>query len=370
MRICLDVRYRMESGASSYIRNIVPELLKQGKEHSFILLKYSDQSFDFEAQAGGVITCPVENKVLMLLWDMLILPQKLRCRRTDIYHPLKSPGPVWITCRKVYTMHSITHDYKGHFPTSPMRYLYDILYTNHFIRHADRLIAVSDFISDFLTDSFGIARRNIDIVYHGTSSLFRPISGEQVRNVLQKYSLPENYLLSVGNITPVKNHLAAVRAFARIADRFPVNLVLVGGKENPYCRKVEAEIVRQNLSERVFLPGFISGSDLAAVMSGARAMIIPSLTEGFGFVMLEAFGCGLPVIASKRGGLWDVGKSCALFVEDPEDDAGFAGQISRLLSSEDLRESLARKSVQRAAELRWENAAILHLKTYQQCGLE
>jgi glycosyltransferase involved in cell wall biosynthesis len=371
MKICLDVRYKTESGASSYIKNLVPELLKHDKSNAYIIVKYHSQSFGFEKDVERCILAPEGSDALYMLWTLLVLPIKLKLHHVDIYHTLKNPGPLWSSTKNIHTMHSLPGDYnrkkQGNFPVSYRRYLYHSVYGNYFLKKTSRVIAISDFIYEFLTNDFKMERDRIDLIYHGIGDQYKPIDEEMIKPVLGKYYLPENYMLSVGNITPVKNHISAVLAFAEISDEIGTNLVVVGGKEDPYFQKVFKAVQDNNLLKRVYFPGFIKSDDLVAVFSGAKLLLFPSLTEGCPITMLEAIKCGLPVIASKRGGLWDIGKKCALFVDDPMDYKGFAALILKLLASDALQREYREKSLKRAHDFNWETTAIKTLETYRRC---
>ena len=340
MRICLDLRYKTESGASSYIKNLVPQLVKQDKKNSYVAVKYPDQKFDFESRFDQIILSPQGSDLLHVLWTVLVLPSKLKQLKTDVYHAMKMPGPYWNKIPDVMTMHSIFDSYKGDFPVSFKTKLFISMYANRMIARSSRLIAVSRFIEEYLEDYYNIDGKNIDLIYHGIDETFRPMPTPEVSPVLEKYNLPNNYILCVGNITPVKNHITAFKAFAEIADQFPVNLVIVGGQGNTYFQQLKMTINETALSDRVFTPGFVGGQELVAIMSGAQLLVFPSLTEGCPVTMLEAFNCGLPIIASKRGGLWDLGHDVALFVDDPMDYTGIAKHLSNVLTSTELREKM------------------------------
>lgn len=365
MKICLDLRYKTESGASSYIKCLVPQLLKFDKKNQYTIIKYSEQIFEFEQNIENIMLSPTGLK--QFLWDIFILPINFNRKKIDLYHTLKNPGFVWSITKRVKTANSITTDYKGNFPISSKRYLYHKIYTNYFTKTCTRVIAVSDFVSDFLIESLKIDPEKVDIVYHGINKRFQPIGNQEIRSVLNKYGLPEDYILSVGNITPVKNHITAVLAFNEILNKISTNLVIVGSTNNPYFKEVYKTAKEKNILDRVFFPGFINNNDLVAVMNKANAMIFPSLTEGCPVTMLEAFACGLPVIASKRGGLWDLGKDCAVFVDDPMDFKTFSQQIIRLLSSKSLRDEMRQKALARANEFTWERAAKATIETYNRC---
>ena len=365
MKICLDLRYKTESGASSYIKNLVPALLELDKKNRYIFVKYPDQHFEFEARADKIILSPSNNDIVQLVWDVTVLPIKLQSNAVDIYHPLKNPGPFWGKTKKIFTVHSINIDYKGSFPISFRRHLYHTVYTNYFTKKCSRVIAVSNFLSDFIIEGLNIDKKYIDVSYHGVDPKFKLLPKNKIASVIEKYHLPDNFILSVGNITPVKNHLSTVKAFASIADKIEEKYVIIGSKKDPYFEQISEFIENTNLKDRIVFPGFVPSDDLPAVMNEAKLLLFPSLTEGCPVTMLEAFACGLPVIASKRGGLWDLGNECAEFVEDPMDHKGFAKKLEEILTSKETLESLSQKSLATAQKFTWENTARAHLNTYQ-----
>jgi len=365
MKICLDLRYKTESGASSYIKNLVPSLLKNDKENEYIFIKYPKQSFGFEKKEDTVIISPCGNSIIQIMWDMFVLPLRLYSCGVSLYHPLKNPGPAWGLFKKVFTVHSINIDYKGTFPTSFRRHLYHTLYTNYFTKKCNRVIAVSGFLKDFIVERLHIDRKYVDVIYHGIDSRFQKLPKTKVAAILKRYNLPDNYILSVGNITPVKNHLTTIKAFASIKDKITENYVIIGSTKDCYFQKVFDYVGKNDLKERIFLPGFIPSNDLPAIMNGAKLLLFPSLTEGCPVTMLEAFACGLPVIASRRGGLEDLGKNCTSFVDNPEDTEAFAVLLEKMLKSEDDLENFSKLVLAKAQNFSWDTTALNHIKTYK-----
>lgn len=366
MNICLDVRYKKESGSSSYINNIVPAILKKDKNHRYMIIKYPKQKLFFEKDVDEVIVSPAgSSDVVQLSWTIVILPFLMRHKKVDVYHAMKMIGPIWPLTKSVMTMHSIYSSYKGQFPLNMKTRIFICLDGNPVVTRADRVIAVSDFVGEYLMEEFGVPREKIDVVYHGIDSSFQMYTAERISPVLRKFNLPVNYVLCVGNVTPVKNHLTAVRALANEKARTDVHLVIAGDLGNAYAQRVREEIQAHGLSQRVSLLGFVGGTDLIALMSGAKLLLFPSLTEGCPVTMLEALKCGLPIVASKRGGLWDVGKDCCLFVEDPADDKSFSEHMMHILHSDALREGMRQKALTKAREFSWEKAAAAHIRSYE-----
>ena len=369
MNICLDVRYRNESGSSSYINNIVPAILKKDRNNRYFIIKYPKQKLLFERDVDEVISSPAgTSDVVQLSWTIGFLPFLMRKKKVDIYHAMKMIGPIWPLTKSVVPMHSIYSSYKGQFPLNLKTRVFIYLDGNRVVKRADHLIAVSDFVGEYLMEEFGIPREKIDVVYHGIDSSFQVYSAERISPVLKKFNLPANYVLCVGNVTPVKNHLTAVRALANEKNRTDIHLVIAGDLGNAYAQRVREEIQAHGLSGRVSLLGFVAGTDLISLMSGARLLLFPSLTEGCPVTMLEALKCGLPIVASKRGGLWDVGKDCCLFVEDPSDDKSFSAHMMNILNSDAFRDEMQKKALRKASEFTWEKAAEAHIRSYEMVG--
>jgi glycosyltransferase involved in cell wall biosynthesis len=117
-----------------------------------------------------------------------------------------------------------------------------------------------------------------------------------------------------------------------------------------------AESARLGLTKLLRPLGYVSDADLPALYSGALAVVLPSLYEGFGLPALEAMACGAPVVAANSSALPEVVGSAGLLV-DPRDASGLAEALRRLATEPGLREQLARAGPARAATFTWERAA-------------
>ncbi|HEY1109772.1 MAG TPA: glycosyltransferase family 1 protein [Opitutaceae bacterium] len=146
------------------------------------------------------------------------------------------------------------------------------------------------------------------------------------------------FLLHVGSNLQRKNKAGVFRAFARIADRWPGNLVFCGA-ELP--DEVNAAARAAGLSARVFALRSPDNLQLEAAYSLAHALVFPSLCEGFGWPVIEAQACGCPVICSDRTSLPEVGGAAAL-VHALEDEAGMGDSALRLASPEFRADVVAR----------------------------
>ncbi len=188
---------------------------------------------------------------------------------------------------------------------------------------------------------------------------------ERITAVRQKYHLGEApYLLSVGTVQPRKNYQMLIQAFAPLADKFPHNLIIAGGKGWLYDEMM-AEVEKQGLTERVRFIGFVDDEDLPTLYSAADLYLFPSIYEGFGLPMLEAMACGVPVIASDVSSLPEVGGETAVMLPLMTLLTQWTQKIDTLLSDSEQRQKMVVDGYQQAQKFSWEKASTQLLLVYQ-----
>ncbi len=163
------------------------------------------------------------------------------------------------------------------------------------------------------------------------------------------------FLLHVGSLQLRKNVTRLVAAFEAVEE--PVDLVLAGARGYAADRIVE-QIRNSPAGDRIHLVGHVGDAVRACLYARAEALVFPSLEEGFGLPVIEAFAAGLPVIASNVSAVPEVAGDAAVLV-DPLRPAEIAEAIKRVLLSSALR-----------AELRGKGAARVRGMTWQRCARE
>jgi glycogen synthase len=170
-------------------------------------------------------------------------------------------------------------------------------------------------------------------------------------------------VLFVGRLAPQKGVRALVAAAGLLKDPRAQVLLVGDGPERP---KLEKEAKRLGVGDRLHFVGFLAHDQLPAVMSHADLLVLPSLYEELGTVLLEAMQAGLPVVASKTGGIPDV-------IEDgvngllvpPSEPEALAHAINRLLADRKLARRLSEGAHERAKDYDWEALAERVLRVYQ-----
>jgi glycosyltransferase involved in cell wall biosynthesis len=225
-----------------------------------------------------------------------------------------------------------------------------------FVHAASAIVAVSRRTQRDLVELYGADPAKIHVVYEGVDGRFCPATPAAVQRVVQQYSPERPYLLMVGTLEPRKNHAAALRALARLkAWGLPHRLLLVGGRGWLF-EPIRAQIETLGLVGDVQFAGYVPDADLPPLYTGAAAVLVPSLYEGFGFPVLEAQACGVPVVAANASSLPEVAGEAALLVP-PEDDEALARAIQLLWEQPALARSMGEAGRRNAQRFRWDSCA-------------
>jgi glycosyltransferase involved in cell wall biosynthesis len=226
------------------------------------------------------------------------------------------------------------------------------------IRLARRLFTVSESARAAISVRLRIPAEKLAVVPEAPDPVFNPRAQPAVDQAAAQVGLSpaDRYFLYAGGISPHKNIETLLEALARLEG---VKLVLVGELADVYLSAagtVRKRIADLALGESVLLPGFVSDETLARLYSGAAAVVLPSLAEGFGLPAVEAAACGAPVVLSDIPAHRETLGDDALFFP-PRDAARLAEHLEQLLRSDMLRRSLGERGHRRVARFTWDASA-------------
>jgi glycosyltransferase involved in cell wall biosynthesis len=231
-----------------------------------------------------------------------------------------------------------------------------------------RLILTNSEFSKWDTVRFlGVPEHRIRVTPLAASPIFRPVPESDCREISARYAIGGPYFLFVGNLEPRKNIERLIEAFAGIPDR-EHQLVIAG---NAWFRGsgIAAKVAALGLRDRVRVLGRVGRADLPALMSGATALVYPSLLEGFGLPVLEAMACGTPVVTSCTSSIPEVAGEAAVLV-DPRSPRSIAEGILDATSSPERRAELRRRGLAQAARFDWKRTATATLAAYARAFAE
>jgi glycosyltransferase involved in cell wall biosynthesis len=233
-----------------------------------------------------------------------------------------------------------------------------------FVRRASALITVSESSKRDLIRLYGVPADKITVVYEAASAVFQPASTEQIAAAKAHYGLPERYLITLGTIEPRKNLLRLVSALRALRQQDPQLALVIVGRTGWLYQEFFQELEKLDDRRAVLLPGYVPDEELPAVLSGATALVLASLYEGFGLPILEAMACGTPVVCSNVSSMPELGGDAARYF-DPQDTSQMADVIGGVLRDGNLRADMRQRGLEQAARFSWQRTARETLDVYR-----
>jgi len=212
---------------------------------------------------------------------------------------------------------------------------------------------------------YGVPPERIAVTPYALAEGFAPASDDTVAETLARLGVQTPYALFVGVLQPRKNLERIVRGFmaARVAQNLPHKLVVVG-KVGWKAEAILETVRAAEMAGAAQYLGYVSDEDLPALYTGADMFVFPTLYEGFGIPVLEAFACRTPVITSTVSALPEVAGDAAVLV-DPGDEEQIAAAVGQLAIDRELRELLVERGAKRVASGSWRRTAELTLAAFE-----
>ena len=374
MRIGYDAKRAFHNfrGLGNYSRTLLESLFKYYPDEDYYLYTptYSDPRSTEWAKRNDratIITPKTgKNKIMGTAWRSLFLTPQLEKNQLDIYHGLSHELPPGIGKSKIKSVVTI-HDlifmrYPEYFPKVD-RWVYKKKFSSA-IEMADRVVAICEQTKTDLIELLNCPEEKIHVVHQSCNpDFYGPKSEEQKEALKRKFDLPEFFILYVGALEERKNALSLVKAFSRIKDHIPHNLILVGrGKE--YKKELEKEIVHQGLQLRVKILSNVENDDLPTMYQAADLFVFPSFFEGWGVPIVEALFSETPVITSKGSCFPESAGRYSQFI-DPHSIEEIAEKIEKVLFDESLQKEMTSQGRIHAEKFHWKNTSENLMNLYQ-----
>jgi glycosyltransferase involved in cell wall biosynthesis len=297
-----------------------------------------------------------------LAWLLVHADRDARAARTDIAHWTNGSAPLRTSVPFVVTIHdlSVFRMPRRH----PVARLATVPLVIAAARRARRVIVPSAATAEDVQTLLRVASGRIVVVPHAART-HGVMSGSERAAVLGALGLrPLEYVLAVGTLEPRKNHLILLAAFERIATERPDLRLVFAGAPGWGIDGFERALAASSVRDRVDITGYVSDTNLDALVRSAGVVAYLSLMEGYGLPVIEAMAAGTPVVTSRASAMPETAGGAAVLV-DPKNVGEIARGLERAL---DEPGGLIDAGLRRAAMRSWRDVAIETLAVYEQAA--
>lgn len=347
-------------GISRYFANIVNQLKADNDFSCLLGVQISPNEYIKEEELKfnkGLWSSLINNKYKDFSYDVnrRYCISLLKKNEFDLFHPtyydtyfvdyLKKP--------MVTTVHDMTYERLPEYfwAHDPLTYEKRIN-----MEKADKIIAISETTKKDILRYSHISADKIVVIYHG-------IDNEKPAQTRKVTGLPEDYILFVGDRSGYKNYYLFIRAFSRLVKKHPkMKLVLTGGGKPGIIEKEYVEHL--GLTDAVIHIN-VDDEELNYVYKNARLFVYPSLNEGFGLPILEAFKAACPMLLSDTECFREIAADAAGFFSSLDED-DLLVQMEELIQDEERRRHLIEKGLLRLKDFPIEKSINQTLALYKE----
>lgn len=359
MRVAIDARWH-KTGLGVYTKNLLEHLraLPELKMHGIV----SDVSAPhFGSLCDSTSTIKARGYSIREHWE---IPSTIQ--RCDLFHATHYNVPLLYSGPLVVSIHDLTHLTPEGSEGRISVFAYAQAMLRLAVRKADHVITVSQYSKQCIMERLRVSESKVTVIPNGMSIEFGVFDKNEARaTALQLWHGKRRYLLCVCSLRPHKNLVRLLQACSKFWQRTQVdwNLVIVGNGKRAERDRLSVECQHLKISDRVIIVPFVADRELKSIYGGAEFVVMPSLSEGFGFPVLEAMASGTPVACSQSTSLPEIGGDAVSYFDplSPDDMA----RAMELILNEAVASRMIERGLERSAMFSWNRSAREHYRVYR-----
>ena len=372
MRIGIEAQRifrKKKHGMDIVVLEVLRELQKMNTSDEYFV--YAQPDADMTAlQPSDNMKLQISKAASYPVWEQKILPESYKNDKVDLLHCTSNTAPISTKIPLVVTIHDIIYLEKWMITEGTYYQRFGNLYRRWNVpkiaKKAEMIITVSDYERERIIEGLKIPENRVKTVYNACGKHFTPdATPQELKAFKEKMNLPDKFILFLGNTDPKKNLPNVLKSIGILHQRGQLDFTLVMpdfGKE--HLLSILKAQNNEHLMNNIMLTGYIPNQELPNLYRLAQLFLYPSLRESFGIPILEAMGCGIPVITSNTSAMPEVAGRDAILI-DPTQPEEIAQMIVSVLNNTALRAKTIAYGIERASQFSWEKTANQVLDIYR-----
>lgn len=340
------------TGVELYTREVIDGIVQHSSELGYDEVRFFTRHFLQNLEGENISQTVIKRKHL---WTRVGLTREIKINPvTALFVPSHTlpdncPEHTFLTVHGIEAL-LIPRAY------SKMQRMYQKWAIQKGVQCAEKMFCVSQSVADDVARLFNCPKEKLAVIHNGFDA--RCIRGGRKNGnaelILESYGIREDdkYILNVGRIEVRKNQIRLIEAFAKLKKDFPEYKLVLAGPESYRGKSVLKMITDLGLEDEVMLLGHVPHCDIKHLMEHAQVFAYPSLAEGFGIPVLEAFAVGVPVLTSNTTALPEVAGKGAVMVNPLKVEEIYQG-LKSLLDSPKLAQELRAEGEKQLKKFSW-----------------
>jgi len=386
MKIGIDARSILNPekgdaiGVGHYTYQLIRHLLQIDKENEYVIL------FDFHAREKDIKKFKQPNvkikfypfsdykKYLPGAYNEILGTATLAREHLDVVHSTSATNriPTSYRGKTIITIHDLaSYKVPDVFPKIKTARLKAV--TKLMVGKANKVIAVSESTKKDICDIFGCEGEKVKVIYSGLDKRFFEEPAMSREKIMAKFGISNNgtkYILFLGTLEPVKNISRLFEAYKIMREKLKKEIgkceykLVMAGKRGWLAEEYKKMAKDMEIGKDVIFTGYVIGDEIVPMFKNAEFFVMPSLYEGFGTTVLEAFAAGTPAIVSNVSSIPEIAGDAAILV-NPIDIKEIADAMLKLAKDDKLCYDLRQKGFEQVKKFDWEKTARETLEVYK-----
>lgn len=361
-RIFRNNKHGMEIVASE----LIYELQKQDLKNDYVLFAREGADKSIKETPNFHINSFNANSYAQ--WEQLGLPKAIKAEKLDFLHATCNTAPINCPVPLILTVHDIIYlenlDFKGS-AYQNFGNIYRRFVVPRVTEKSKLIITVSEYEKKVITERLNVPNEKVKVIYNGVNEkFFHQYSKEELQTFRQKYQLPEEFFMFLGNRAPKKNTRNVILAYLDYCKSTsdPIPMVVLD-YQKVFLEALLYRLDKHSMIRFFIFPGYIQSDEMPLMYQSATVFLYPSLRESFGMPILESMACRTPVITSNTSSMPEVAGDAAL-ITNPYDSKAIAGEMEKILTDPAMYEHYQETGRQRAKLFSWQKACKELLEVY------